>query len=582
MNLPFDKIKFVYILFVFSYVMLDCYAQHNPGSNCMQCHDQFKIAGTVFTDSLGTQSYSDVSMSLFRSDGTEIRFDNTDRNGNFAYPEIAGGNYLIQIYNIRSRTWHQLPEQGSCNTCHIQGGNSSEIRTKKFNVGHTQIPEDNNCKHCHHFPATMHYDQLMAPTVLNVNSERLAIPGSRVILLGQNYTFKPEDYEITTVRPDIFAEGFYSMLDVILAVADKNGLNIIYHYDESRKTHFIDSVNGVEGDYWYGFSYDAGQSLRQEEEISSRRANRWDELLFRTGAWVSLVEGGNLDEIKQAYFNEIKRKKKFGNVIPRVDLMINPSNYNGNPEGSGRITYRETFWDVLVTAHNLRAVGYPSPHSKPFQPGVVTSIDILYSLMDQGVLNVVTPVFYTYFANNFIDSYYVVEIGIEGIGVAHSSGRHGFVYVTENGSFNQLPNRASRTLHITSDIHVIHAPDFSFWRWIELGRPYYERTLPTNVEEKLVIEDYNSLDRDFNLHPPYPNPFNSWVTISYNIFIPGAVAIKVYDITGKLIDTIKDEYDQNIGVKHITWSPENLASGVYYLTMNFNKNQQVRTISYVK
>ncbi|MEO0249554.1 MAG: carboxypeptidase-like regulatory domain-containing protein [candidate division WOR-3 bacterium] len=449
---------------------------HQPGEDCFKCHSEFQVAGTVFSDATGKQTQPGVPVSLIKEDGGEIVLGATNANGNIASSSVPNGRYLMRVSALTSRTWHAIPGQGSCNTCHIVGGNGSSVRTKAFPPYHTRIPSDNDCAHCHHFPASMSLAQLKTLGVLNAASQPPPLPGSQVEIAGRVFSFNPADYNITTVRPDIFAPGYFSMFDVILAVAERNGIPLTYHYDESCKTHFITSINGAKDDYWYHFSYDAGSG--NAAELNNRRANRWDEALWRPGVWIKVVRGENVAELKREYQEEIRREETYGHIIPSVRISLNPSSYRGNPPESGRISVSRDYSNVQVTAHNLRATGYPSPYSKPFQPGVVTSLDILLSLKDQGKLDVVTPVFYTHFAQHYIDSYYVVALGFPGIGVAHASGRHGFVYITENGTFDQLPNNAARTFHITCDISVLHAPDFSYWRWAELGNPYYESAEP--------------------------------------------------------------------------------------------------------
>ena len=159
---------------------------------------------------------------------------------------------------------------------------------------------------------------------------------------------------------------------------------------------------------------------------------------------------------------------------------------------------------------------------------------------------------------NYLQSYYVVELGFPTIGSAHASGRQGIVYVTENGNFFNLPNNANRTFHITSDIAVLHAPDFSVWRWIELGNPYYEDELPTSIQNPTIAEDYDALPLGFNLHAPYPNPFNSNLNLSFNIFEPNNTNIEIIDALGRKIITIYDDYVQNIGVHKLIWEPKNI------------------------
>ncbi len=553
-------------------------AAHFPGEDCFGCHTRFKAAGTVFTDETARSVAPGARVSLVAPDGSKTVLE-TNARGNIAVPMVPDGVYLTKVGDITSRTWHHIPDQGSCNSCHILGGNASEERSKQLGDYHTRIPADNLCAHCHHFPASMSLGELMAPGVLNVASAPPSPPGSQVSIAGQTYSFDSSKYEIETVRPDIFAPGYFSMFDVILAVAERNGIAIEYEYDESRKTHFITKVNNIGGDFWYHFSYDTGSSAGNRREIQYTRSYRWDEALWRPGVWVRLVEGENLAEVKRQYSEEIERENTSGHLVPLVRFSINPSPYEGNPPGSGRVTVRRDFADVHVTAHGLRSPGYPSPYSKPFQPGVVTSLDVLLSLMDQGKLDVVTSVFYSHFNDNFIDSYYVVELGFPDVGAAHASGRQGFVYTTGNGTPNRLPNNADRKFHITCDISVIHAPDFSYWHWIELGNPYYESENPTGAQDRAIEEDYDAIGRGFNLHSPHPDPSGRMVRVRYNVLEPGAVKLTVHDDLGRQVTVLYDGFAANVGVHELAWTPDALPSGTYYIKMQYEDHEQVRSVA---
>jgi hypothetical protein len=453
----------------------DCQAMATPGANCCDCHMEWTAAGTVFDSLQAQQSQSGVPVIWIRDDGSQAARAETDSCGNLALTDLEAGPYLVTVDRVESRTWHLLPDQKCCNDCHRQGGNSSAIRDTILPVYHTRIPSDNTCSHCHHYPESQTYESLATEGVMNTAQEPLPIPPSYVEIDGVDYLFDPLQHAITSVRTDIFAPGHFSMFDVILAVADHNGISIQYHFDPECQTHFIDQVDGQWGDYWYHFAYDVGSDFM---EITYRRAYRWDEALWRPGVSIRLVEGENLEEIQSEYREEVQREQDNGHMIPSVTIECDPSWYEGNPPESHRINVSRTFSDLVITPHNLRAVGHPGAYSKPFQPGVVTSIDVLLTLVDLGELDLVTSVFYTYFAENYIDSYYVVAMGFPGEGMAHASGRQGFVYITNNGSYYNLPNNADRKFHMTSDISVVHAPDFTRWYWIELGDPYYEDSQP--------------------------------------------------------------------------------------------------------
>ncbi len=204
-------------------------------------------------------------------------------------------------------------------------------------------------------------------------------------------------------------------------------------------------------------------------------------------------------------------------------------------------------------------------------------MDLLLSLVDQGELTLVTGVFYNHFAGNYIDSYYVVEMGFPREGIAHSSGRQGFVYTTGNGENYKLVNQADNKFHITSDISVIHAPDFCRWRWIELGNPHYEAEI-TSAQD-LLEEDYQSINRGFNLHPPIPNPVSSGlVKLRYNIFEQGSLRIELVDMNGERIQLLREAYTENLGINEFEFPCHHLESGLYIILMRFNNHSQSRNI----
>ena len=559
-------------------------AAHNPGTNCLVCHPAFKAAGTVYQDAKGAETKPGTSVVFTAPDGRMFAM-NADAAGNLSTAVLSDGRFLIQVNAVTSRTWHALPSQGSCNVCHKSGGNGSANRTKTLPAYHTQLPADNDCRSCHHFPASQTLDAVMTPGVLSAAASDPPAPGSRVDILGRVFDFDPAQYTIKTTRPDVFAPGSFSMFDVILAVAKKNGIRLSHRFDLKAMTYFINSIEGKSGSYWYRFSYDAGSGNAQE--LNNRRANRWDETLWRPGVWIKVVQGDAIEEIKAEYWEEIARERALGHVIPNVRISINPSNYHGNPPGSGRITVSRDFTNVKVGPHDWRGTGTATPYPKPFRPGVVTSMDILLSLQDQGALDLVTGMFYTFFSGHYINSYYVVSMGFPGVGTAHASGRQGFTYTTENGAPNRLPNNAAATLHITSDIHVIHAPDFSQWQWRELGNPYYESREPgfEALLNESVKEDFEAMNRSFNLHRPTmtigPREGGeiAILDVSVNVFVPGPMRLDVRDSSGRVVAVLFDARVEDLGIRRLRWDASALKPGTYELVMTSGASAQARSFA---
>ncbi|MCX7785533.1 MAG: T9SS type A sorting domain-containing protein, partial [candidate division WOR-3 bacterium] len=75
-----------------------------------------------------------------------------------------------------------------------------------------------------------------------------------------------------------------------------------------------------------------------------------------------------------------------------------------------------------------------------------------------------------------------------------------------------------------------------------------------------------------------PNPFTRRTTISYTLPIASKVTIKLYDATGRLVETLTNEY-LNAGTYTTTLSSKNfarngLAKGIYFLRYQDNTNQK--------
>jgi hypothetical protein len=79
--------------------------------------------------------------------------------------------------------------------------------------------------------------------------------------------------------------------------------------------------------------------------------------------------------------------------------------------------------------------------------------------------------------------------------------------------------------------------------------------------------------KQYELKQNYPNPFNPSTTIAYSLPIDNHVIIKIYNILGQEVATLVDK-EVKAGSYNITWTAQNLSSGVYFYKMtagNFSK-----------
>lgn len=73
----------------------------------------------------------------------------------------------------------------------------------------------------------------------------------------------------------------------------------------------------------------------------------------------------------------------------------------------------------------------------------------------------------------------------------------------------------------------------------------------------------------FILDQNYPNPFNPTTTIEYQVKRPAQLAVRVYDVQGRLIETLVDR-QHTAGQHTINWDASGLASGTYFYRLEMN------------
>ena len=83
------------------------------------------------------------------------------------------------------------------------------------------------------------------------------------------------------------------------------------------------------------------------------------------------------------------------------------------------------------------------------------------------------------------------------------------------------------------------------------------------------VNDFDeNIPTEINLHQNYPNPFNNDTSIPFELNKPSRVKISIFDINGKIVNTITNK-EYSAGKHNIIWQAKNrsanpLASGVYF------------------
>ena len=80
-------------------------------------------------------------------------------------------------------------------------------------------------------------------------------------------------------------------------------------------------------------------------------------------------------------------------------------------------------------------------------------------------------------------------------------------------------------------------------------------------------DDEGSLEvSEYELYGAYPNPFNPTTTISFNLPEASQIALSVYDVNGRQVETLVEGW-MNAGSHEVIFNAANFASGIYFCTL---------------
>jgi hypothetical protein len=98
-----------------------------------------------------------------------------------------------------------------------------------------------------------------------------------------------------------------------------------------------------------------------------------------------------------------------------------------------------------------------------------------------------------------------------------------------------------------------------------------------NLAESIEI----GLPTEFVLEQNYPNPFNPSTIISYRLPVTGFVSLKIFDVLGKEVATLADEY-KPAGLYEVEFDASHLPSGVYLYRLQFDDRYSAQKMTLIK
>ncbi|MEO8666437.1 MAG: YCF48-related protein [Ignavibacteria bacterium] len=162
------------------------------------------------------------------------------------------------------------------------------------------------------------------------------------------------------------------------------------------------------------------------------------------------------------------------------------------------------------------------------------------------------------------------EINNKGFDIERSDSKNGWNrigFVEGNGNVSGLSNYTFNDNRLSPDKYKYRLKQIDFNGSYE----YF------NLSGEVVIGQ----PEGFELKQNYPNPFNPTTTIEYLLPADGNLKITIYDISGKEVMTLVNEF-KNAGYHEIKFNGSSLASGNYFYKMSSGNFNVIKSMILIK
>ena len=133
-----------------------------------------------------------------------------------------------------------------------------------------------------------------------------------------------------------------------------------------------------------------------------------------------------------------------------------------------------------------------------------------------------------------------------------------------NGNINHIHNYRFTDRNMKTGIYLYRL------RQIDFNSNYIYYLL----SDEVVI----GVPAKFSISQNYPNPFNPITKINYELPNDGFVKISLFDISGKQVTSLVNEY-QNAGYQTTLFNGSGLSSGVYYYRVEFRIDNNIQSFT---
>ena len=153
------------------------------------------------------------------------------------------------------------------------------------------------------------------------------------------------------------------------------------------------------------------------------------------------------------------------------------------------------------------------------------------------------------------------------------------MYKTTDGAISWVQEKipTNPPIGAKNSIHFIN--NSTGWFCTSFGKIF---KTTTGGEPIVSISPINTnIPTKIKLYQNYPNPFNPITTIEYSLPNSGQVNIKIYDLTGRMVDEPVNSF-HTVGNYLINYNAGHLASGVYFYKLTFEDRSLVKKFILIK
>jgi photosystem II stability/assembly factor-like uncharacterized protein len=160
--------------------------------------------------------------------------------------------------------------------------------------------------------------------------------------------------------------------------------------------------------------------------------------------------------------------------------------------------------------------------------------------------------------------------------IGYAGGAGYYLYRTTNSGYNWVQHYIPYPLNGASSFYFFN--DSVGWKVTNSGKICYTTNGGQNTQ---FVNNNGEYTNSFSLFQNYPNPFNLTTSIEFNIQDNGFYKLEVFDLLGREIKTLVNEFKQ-AGSYLVSFNGSEFASGIYFYRIEAGNFTQVKRMVLIK